>query len=87
MTPETLAAPSSSPAFTAGSRSVALHEAELEHLAPGTQSVALFSKLAIDHGERRTDIVRSPRPTLRPRPPGRIGGAAPGQWAAPSGPS
>ena len=34
----------------AGPRSLAMHEAEAEYLAPGTQSVALFSKLAIDHG-------------------------------------
>jgi 4-aminobutyrate aminotransferase / (S)-3-amino-2-methylpropionate transaminase / 5-aminovalerate transaminase len=35
----------------AGPRSVALFEAEAEFLAPGTQSVALFSKLCIDRGE------------------------------------
>ena len=57
MTPETIVAPSalsSANAFTAGPRSSALHDAELEHLAPGTQSVALFSKIAIDHGEGAT---------------------------------
>jgi len=35
----------------AGPRSLALFEAEAEFLAPGTQSVALFSKLCIDRGE------------------------------------
>lgn len=60
MTPETMVAPSiqpaagSSAAFAAGPKSVALHEAELEYLAPGTQSVALFSRIAIDHGEGAT---------------------------------
>lgn len=38
----------------AGPRSLALHEAEAEYLAPGTQSVALFSKLAIDRGQGAT---------------------------------
>lgn len=38
----------------AGPRSLALHEAEAEYLAPGTQSVALFSRLAIDHGRGAT---------------------------------
>jgi 4-aminobutyrate aminotransferase-like enzyme len=38
-------------AFAAGPQSVALHDAELEYLAPGTQSVALFSRIAIDRGE------------------------------------
>jgi 4-aminobutyrate aminotransferase-like enzyme len=57
MTPETIVAPSSSSsaasaaAFTAGPRSQAIHEAEHEYLAPGTQSVALFSRIAIDRGE------------------------------------
>ncbi len=35
----------------AGPRSLATFEAEAEFLAPGTQSVALFSQLCIDHGE------------------------------------
>jgi 4-aminobutyrate aminotransferase / (S)-3-amino-2-methylpropionate transaminase / 5-aminovalerate transaminase len=39
------------PAFAAGPQSVALHDAELKYLAPGTQSVALFSRIAIDRGE------------------------------------
>jgi 4-aminobutyrate aminotransferase / (S)-3-amino-2-methylpropionate transaminase / 5-aminovalerate transaminase len=34
-----------------GPKSKALFDAEAMHLAPGTQSVALFSQLAIDHGE------------------------------------
>jgi 4-aminobutyrate aminotransferase-like enzyme len=34
-----------------GPRSAGLFEAEAAHLAPGTQSVALYSRLAIDHGE------------------------------------
>jgi 4-aminobutyrate aminotransferase / (S)-3-amino-2-methylpropionate transaminase / 5-aminovalerate transaminase len=34
-----------------GPRSAATFEAEATHLAPGTQSVALFSRLAIDRGE------------------------------------
>ncbi|MGE5175568.1 MAG: aspartate aminotransferase family protein [Hyphomicrobiales bacterium] len=34
-----------------GVRSRAHFEAEAEHLAPGTQSVALFSQLCLDHGE------------------------------------
>jgi len=57
MTPETMVAPAALPntaAFAAGPRSNALHDAELEYLAPGTQSVALFSKIAIDHGEGAT---------------------------------
>jgi 4-aminobutyrate aminotransferase-like enzyme len=57
MTPETIVEPTSKPTslpFAAGPRSQALHEAELEFLAPGTQSVALFSKIAIDHGEGAT---------------------------------
>ena len=37
--------------WTAGPRSLAAFEAESEHLAPGTQSFALFSKLCIDRGE------------------------------------
>jgi 4-aminobutyrate aminotransferase/(S)-3-amino-2-methylpropionate transaminase len=39
------------PPHLAGPRSVALFDAEAEFIAPGTQSVALFSKLCIDHGE------------------------------------
>lgn len=60
MTPETMAAPSiqsvagNGSAFAAGPNSTALHAAELEYLAPGTQSVALFSRIAIDHGEGAT---------------------------------
>jgi 4-aminobutyrate aminotransferase / (S)-3-amino-2-methylpropionate transaminase / 5-aminovalerate transaminase len=34
-----------------GPRSATLFEAEAEHLAPGTQSVALFSRLCMDRGE------------------------------------
>ena len=34
-----------------GPRSQSLFDAESEHLAPGTQSVALFSRLSIDRGE------------------------------------
>ena len=34
-----------------GPRSQALFDAEAEHLAPGTQSVALFSRLCMDRGE------------------------------------
>jgi 4-aminobutyrate aminotransferase-like enzyme len=34
-----------------GPRSQSLFDAEAEHLAPGTQSVALFSRLSIDRGE------------------------------------
>jgi 4-aminobutyrate aminotransferase-like enzyme len=34
-----------------GPRSLAIFDAEAEHLAPGTQSVALFSRLCLDHGE------------------------------------
>ena len=34
-----------------GPRSASLFEAEAEHLAPGTQSVALFSRLCMDRGE------------------------------------
>src|SRR5256885_10986748 len=41
-------------AVAAGPVSLALHEAESRYLAPGTQSVALFSRLAIDHGEGAT---------------------------------
>jgi len=33
-----------------GPRSEAFFDAEAEHLAPGTQSVALFSRLCMDHG-------------------------------------
>jgi 4-aminobutyrate aminotransferase / (S)-3-amino-2-methylpropionate transaminase / 5-aminovalerate transaminase len=43
--------PSAPPARAAGPRSVALFEAEAEYLAPGTQSVALFSRLCMDRGE------------------------------------
>ncbi|MFL5576935.1 MAG: aspartate aminotransferase family protein [Gemmatimonadaceae bacterium] len=56
MSPETdLAAPVAQTAgaapTAAGPASLALHEAEARYLAPGTQSVALYSRLAIDHGE------------------------------------
>jgi len=34
-----------------GPRSLAVFDAEQRHIAPGTQSVALFSRLCIDHGE------------------------------------
>src|SRR5260370_17220366 len=34
-----------------GPKSRALFEAEAQYLAPGTQSVALFSRLCIDRGE------------------------------------
>ena len=34
-----------------GARSARLYEAEAAHLAPGTQSVALYSRLAFDRGE------------------------------------
>jgi 4-aminobutyrate aminotransferase / (S)-3-amino-2-methylpropionate transaminase / 5-aminovalerate transaminase len=37
--------------FLPGPRSLAWFDAEAEHLAPGTQSVALFSRLCIDRGE------------------------------------
>lgn len=36
--------------MSAGRTSRAIHAAEAEYLAPGTQSVALFSELCIDHG-------------------------------------
>ncbi len=42
------------PPRAAGPRSLALFDAEAEFLAPGTQSVALFSKLCIDRGEGAT---------------------------------
>jgi 4-aminobutyrate aminotransferase-like enzyme len=47
---------SSLPEQAAGPRSVAAFEAEAEFLAPGTQSVALFSRLCIDRGEGATLI-------------------------------
>ena len=34
-----------------GPRSMACFDSEAEHLAPGTQSVALFSRLCMDHGK------------------------------------
>lgn len=37
--------------WIAGERSRAIFDAEQEYLAPGTQSVALFSGICIDHGE------------------------------------
>lgn len=40
-----------SPAWIAGEKSRAIFDAEQEHLAPGTQSFALFSKICIDHGQ------------------------------------
>lgn len=39
------------PEAAAGPKSLAAYDAESAYLAPGTQSVALFSKLCIDHGE------------------------------------
>ena len=45
------AAPSSVAPMAAGPRSLAAFAAEAEFLAPGTQSVALFSRLCIDRGE------------------------------------
>jgi 4-aminobutyrate aminotransferase/(S)-3-amino-2-methylpropionate transaminase len=39
------------PETAAGPKSLAAFDAESAYLAPGTQSVALFSKLCIDHGE------------------------------------
>jgi 4-aminobutyrate aminotransferase-like enzyme len=39
------------PETAAGPKSLAAYDAESAYLAPGTQSVALFSKLCIDHGE------------------------------------
>jgi 4-aminobutyrate aminotransferase/(S)-3-amino-2-methylpropionate transaminase len=39
------------PETAAGPKSLAAFDAESAYLAPGTQSVALFSKLSIDHGE------------------------------------
>jgi 4-aminobutyrate aminotransferase / (S)-3-amino-2-methylpropionate transaminase / 5-aminovalerate transaminase len=39
------------PAMAAGPKSLAAFDAESAYLAPGTQSVALFSKLCIDRGE------------------------------------
>ena len=54
MSPETLSAAPAAYAvpneIAAGPASLALHEAEAAFLAPGTQSVALFSKLAVDRG-------------------------------------
>ena len=40
----------------AGPASIAAFDAEAEFLAPGTQSVALFSRLCIDRGEGATLI-------------------------------
>ncbi len=66
MTPPVLTTPSRAPTqrreptqrsepaaapHAAGPRSLAAFEAEAEYLAPGTQSVALFSRLCIDRGE------------------------------------
>ena len=39
------------PETAAGPKSLAAFDAESAYLAPGTQSVALFSKLCIDHGQ------------------------------------
>jgi 4-aminobutyrate aminotransferase/(S)-3-amino-2-methylpropionate transaminase len=39
------------PPRAAGPHSLAMFDAEAQFLAPGTQSVALFSRLCIDHGE------------------------------------
>ena len=39
------------PAWLAGEKSRELFDAEQEHIAPGTQSFALFSQICIDRGE------------------------------------
>jgi len=39
------------PTFEAGEKSREIFDSEQEHLAPGAQSFALFSKICIDHGE------------------------------------
>ncbi len=52
-TPPTPTSPAAAapPPRAAGPRSLALFESEAQYLAPGTQSVALFSRLCIDRGE------------------------------------